>query len=90
MIWTIGFKIKAKIEVRKNCIACHFADEFVFVGCVGHMFFKCDEMCLSLSFYCQNLSCFTEMYLSIHVKARLASNGALNKMIWLPHDSPPF
>ena len=33
------------------------------VGCVGHMFFKCDEMRLSSDFYCQNIVCFTEIYL---------------------------
>ena len=43
-IWAISFKIKAKIEVRVHSIACHFADKFVSVGCVGHMLFKCDEM----------------------------------------------
>ena len=45
------------------------------VGCVGHMFFKCDKMRLSSAFYHQNLACFTDIYLRIHVTARLASNG---------------
>ena len=35
----------------------------VSVGCVGHMFFKCDEMRLSSPFDRQNLVCFTEIYL---------------------------
>ena len=33
------------------------------VGCVGQMFFKCDEMRLSSPFDRQNLVCFTEIYL---------------------------
>ena len=49
------------------------------VGCVGHMFFKCDEMRLNSALTVKTLLVFTEIYFSIHVTARLASNGALNK-----------
>ena len=60
------------------------------VCCVGHMLFKCDQMHLSSAFYRQNLARFTEIYPGIHVTTQLASNGALNKIISLSHDSPPF
>ena len=62
-ICTISFKIRGKIEVTDICNASHFADEFVYVSCVGHMFFRCEEMHLSSAFYRQILACFTEIYL---------------------------
>ena len=41
-------------------IASHFTDAF---ASVSHMFFKCDETRLSLAFYRQNCTSFTEIYL---------------------------
>ena len=58
------------------CNLSHFADEFASAVFVGHMYFKCDEIHLSLAFYMyhHNLSNFSVIYLLIHVKS------------WLPLD----
>ena len=53
------------------CNLSHFADEFASAVFVGHMYFKCDEIHLSLAFYMyhHNLSNFSVIYLLIHVKS---------------------
>ena len=67
---------KIRVTIVVICNLSHFAAEFASASCVGHMYFKCNEMHLSLVFYMyhHNLSNFSVIYLLIHVKSRLASD----------------
>ena len=77
-IWTISFKIRTKIEGREHLYCVSLRRRFFFLSAASAICSsKCDEMRLNFAFYCQNFACFSEIYLWMHVTARLASKWCL-------------